>query len=249
MMGRLKPGGAADRAQCGFALIIGKPSSEFVVSQGQMPTYIDESGDTGMKAGATPYFRLGAVVFESLAHAEQYADCLSSVRESLRLPSTFEFRFASAGHPTRMKFFQSIASMPFSYVVASLQKSVLVPWDRNKQSIRDKTIRGLVKHLETQYQRLDDRSGLPQGLKELVVVDQCDDPTFIRLLKDHFRPLMATRPCGRRLVRDIRWGKSHSEPCLQLVDMICGAIGKHLDGRSDYYDLLRCKNGVIEEVK
>jgi Protein of unknown function (DUF3800) len=242
-------GGAAERVQCWLALIFERHSSESFVSHGQMPTYIDESGDTGTKDGATPYFRLGAVIFESVAHAEQYTDCLSSLRESLRLPSSFEFRFASTGHPTRTKFFQAIAAMSFSFVVSSLQKSVLVPGDRNKQAVREKTIRGLIKHLETQYLLLEDRLGSLRGLKELVIVDQCDDPTFMRLLKDHFKPLTATRSCGRKLVRDIRSGKSHSEPCLQLVDMICGAIGKHLDGRSDYYDLLQCKNGVIEEVR
>jgi len=56
-----------------------------------MPTFIDESGDTGTKQGATRYFRLAAVFFENSACLERYTERLSALRVQLRLPQSFEF--------------------------------------------------------------------------------------------------------------------------------------------------------------
>lgn len=89
----------------------------------------------------------------------------------------------------------------------------------------------------------------PRELKELVIFDRCDDAAFERVLKDEFKRLTAARPCGRRLVRGLRSGRSHAEPGLQLADMVCGAIGKHLEGQDDYFNLIGGRRGAIEEVK
>ncbi len=214
-----------------------------------MPTYIDESGDTGTRAGSTPHFRLAAVFFQRVEHLDQFSDCLSALRSELRLPQAFEFHFAKIGHSLRTAFFQTVATMPFSFVVSSFDKLAALRPRLNKETIHEETAKGLIKHLEVQYLLAESDLEAPRGLKELVIFDRCDDPKFERVLKDEFKRLTAARPCGRRLVRGLRSGKSHSEPGIQLVDMICGATGKYLDGQGDYFNLLREKRWAIEEVK
>jgi hypothetical protein len=39
------------------------------------------------------------------------------------------------------------------------------------------------------------------------------------------------------------------EPGIQLADMNCGAIGNHLDGKSEYYELVKHREWAIEESK
>jgi hypothetical protein len=214
-----------------------------------MPTFIDESGDTGIKEESSACFRLAAVVFDSPTDVESYSACLSSLRADLRLTRDFEFHFAKIGHRLRMKFFEAFATMPFSFVASSIQKSALARADLSKRIVCEKATRGLIKHLEPQYLEIETRLGFPRGLKDGIVYDECDDPTFVRALKDCLKPLTAERPCGRKLVRGCRPGKSHVDEALQLADMICGATGKHLDGEGEYYRLLHGKSGVIEEIK
>ena len=81
----------------------------------------------------------------------------------------------------------------------------------------------------------------------MIVYDECDDPAFERALRDALKLVSATRSRDRRLIRDIRPGKSKSDPGIQLVDMVCGAVGKHIRGESEYYDLI-CSKAVAIEI-
>ncbi len=75
------------------------------------------------------------------------------------------------------------------------------------------------------------------------------DPAFERALRHEFKPIRTTGPSGRRLIRDIRPGRSKSDPGIQLVDMVCGASGKHIDGQSDYFHLIQHRAIAIEIIK
>ena len=60
----------------------------------RMPTFIDESGDVGPGEKSAPYFRLGAVWFESFDHVQDLADEIAALRARLGLKRDFEFHFA-----------------------------------------------------------------------------------------------------------------------------------------------------------
>ena len=214
-----------------------------------MPTYIDESGDTGIKKGSTPYFRLAAVFFEDTIQIERMSERLSDLRTDLGLPRSYEFRFAKTVHDIRMAFFKAVAAEPFRFIVSSFDKHRFDFGKLTKDIVKEKTIHGLIKHLGERYLIVDECLGSPGGLKELIVYDECDDPAFERALRDGFKPFSAARSSGRRLIRDIRPGKSKADPGIQLVDMVCGATGKHIDGHSVYYDLIRSKTWAIEVLK
>jgi hypothetical protein len=63
----------------------------------QMPTFIDESGDTGHSPTSLPYFRLAAVWIPSLAEANAFREAVRQLRQNrpdLHLEEDFEFKFA-----------------------------------------------------------------------------------------------------------------------------------------------------------
>ena len=140
-----------------------------------------------------------------------------------------------------MEFFKAAAAAPFHFIVSSFNKHAFDFGKLTKDIVRDKTIDGLIKHLGKRYLNVEGFLNSPGGLKELIVYDECDDPAFERALRDGFKPFNASRSSGRRLIRDFRPGKSKADPGIQLVDMVCGATGKHIDGLSVYYDLIRTK--------
>jgi hypothetical protein len=86
-----------------------------------MPTFIDESGDTGTKKGASACFRLAAVVFSTVADAEDYSGRLVALRVKLRLPETFEFHFSKTGHRLNLQLRRFVA---FATLVALLLHTV-----------------------------------------------------------------------------------------------------------------------------
>jgi hypothetical protein len=211
-----------------------------------MPTYIDESGDAGIKDGSTPYFRLAAVHFDITSDVERLAECLASVRADLGLPHSYEFRFAKSAHNIRMSFFKAVAAQPFVFIACSFEKNSFDPRRLSKDSVRDDTIGGLLKHLAEWYRLVEERLNPGGGLKELIVYDECDDPAFERAFRSGLKRLTASRQRGGRLIRDIKSGKSKCDPGIQLVDMVCGAVGRHISGESGYYKLIETKAIAIE---
>jgi Protein of unknown function (DUF3800) len=214
-----------------------------------MPTYIDESGDAGIKDGSTPYFRLAAVHFNDTSQVERLAECLVSVRAKLGLPQSYEFRFAKSAHNIRMSFFTAVAAQPFVFIACSFEKNTFDPRILSKDSVRDGTIGGLLKHLAEWYRLIEERLDPDGGLKELIVYDECDDPAFERAIRAGLKVMTAGRQRNGRLIRDIKSGKSKCDPGIQLVDMVCGAVGRHISGESGYYKLIETKAVAIEILK
>ena len=100
------------------------------------------------KRGLPPALRLAAVVFGSVADAEDYSGRLAALCVKLRLPETFEFHFSKTGHRLKMEFFQTFATTPFFFVVSSIQKSTLLHEALNKHTIQRRAVGGLTKHLD-----------------------------------------------------------------------------------------------------
>ena len=89
-----------------------------------MPTFIDESGDTGHQADSSPHFRLAAVWVPTPDNADSLRDAIRQLRQRLRLPTSYEFKFARTGsHPERREeFLQAAVRHGFRFAAVSLDK-------------------------------------------------------------------------------------------------------------------------------
>jgi hypothetical protein len=91
-----------------------------------MPTFIDESGDTGpANQGGKAYFRLAAVWMPSLDHAEAFREAIRQLRRHLGLRADYEFKFYSThSHPEqRRAFFDVALAGEFRFAVCSINKT------------------------------------------------------------------------------------------------------------------------------
>lgn len=91
--------------------------------------FMDESGDTefNFQIGASRYFAVVMVIFDSASEAERVIAALDALREELRLPPTYEFRF-STGSKTRFKekFLQALLPYAFRYRAMLVDKHEFV---------------------------------------------------------------------------------------------------------------------------
>jgi hypothetical protein len=224
---------------------LGQRDRDMVVKQigvvGRMPTFIDESGDPGPEAGSSRHFRLSAVWFESRTHVDEYLDVLAETRRGLRVSPFLEFHFAAITHERRIAFFEGITKTHFYFAVSGFRKDDHDRRSLTKSAIQEATIDGLVRHLQEWYLFAEEIKAGNAGLNEKIVYDECQDTQYVRTLKSSFRTLKSSRGANKKLVDDVRPGKSKSDGCLQLADMVLGAVGRHLDGDNVYYDYIRSR--------
>src|SRR5438094_1776820 len=84
-----------------------------------MPTFIDESGETGP---VSPYFRLAAVWLPTLAAVEAYRVGLRQFQQDMGLEG-YEFKFSKTNQrERRVAFFQAALAHPFQFAVAAVDK-------------------------------------------------------------------------------------------------------------------------------
>jgi len=206
-----------------------------------MPTFIDESGDPGPQAGSSRHFRLSGVWFESRAHVDEYLDTLAEIRRGLKVSPFLEFHFAAITHERRIAFFEGITNTHFYFAASAFRKDDRDRRGLTKSVIHQATIDGLVRPLQEFYLFAEEFKGGSAGLNEKIVYDECQDVQYVRTLKSSFRKLESSRGSNKKLVDDVRPGKSKSDGCLQLADMVLGAVGRHLDGDNVYYDYIRSR--------
>lgn len=206
-----------------------------------MPTFIDESGDTGPCADpAHCYFRLAAVWVPSHDEAEAIRAEIRGVRSALGLRADYEFKFSKTWHhPDRREaFFRAALKREFRFAFASIDKTRPEWRDAGKQTIHWATTTELAATLRPTYLAAHlsrAQNGGTDPPKELVVVDDNEDKQFLGTVKEQFRGL--GKACDPALypVGKVKFRGSHPEELMQLVDMICGAMGASLDGDDTWY--------------
>ena len=211
-----------------------------------MPTFIDESGDPGPSAGASRFFRLCAVCFETTGHMEKYLHSVESLKHQMGVSQNFEFHFAKISHQRRIDFFNSLADISFTFSVSTFEKHTYPEDQLSLDRIRGDAIGGLVEKLNDWYLCAEECSSSPAALNERVVFDESHDQSYIKNLKSGLRSLLSSKGDGKKLVGSVKPGKSKSDPCIQLADMVCGAVGRHLIEENVYYDLIRNKRWEIK---
>lgn len=204
-----------------------------------MPTFLDESGDTGRKRHSKPYFRLGAAYLPSAAAANAFRAAVKQLRADLGLRADYEFRFAKTSrYDDRVgRFFDAALGHDFRFVVCSLDKTSAAWRTASKEDMHYATAMYLATTLRPVYRQAEAASG--RRLAEPVWVDDCEDGKYLEIVRHAFRGLASGLDPGTPLVGRPEFGNSSADELLQLADMVCGAVGDHLDGRSGWYNHIR----------
>jgi hypothetical protein len=210
-----------------------------------MPTFIDESGDTGWLPGALPYFRLAAVW---LPTREVIAACMESiraVRRELKLGANFEFKFSRTQAVQRRAFFEAVLEHDFRFAICGYDKTGLEAGSLDSQGFHWGCSVALATDLKETYLRAEAEMAVglkkPAALNDLVVVDDNQDRKFLAEIKKAFRALASGVHPGGKLIGKVKFRDSGPDDMLQLVDMILGAGGAKFDGDDTWYDLISSK--------
>lgn len=210
-----------------------------------MPTFIDEGGEIGVKATSARHFRLVAVCFESEARVNPCVQELGGLIPALGLPATFEFHFSKNTHNQKTAFFSTLSGHDFSFVATHFDKDAGDRVSLTQDAVRYETLNALARRLKEMYRCWEGQRTASAGLNERILYDECQDPSYEKAIKTAFAGLGSSNGRGGKLIRSIKSGKSKAELRLQIADMVCGAVGLHLNGDSTYYDMIRSKEHAI----
>ena len=215
------------------------PSS--VLQLDSMPTFIDESGNTGrIEKGGTNYFRLVAVWVPSNDVANVFREAVRQLRRSLELNPRYEFKFSNTHtHPKwRSQFYRLALEFPFQFVVVNIDKRES-GWNQSRGSEQHwACATELAAILRPTYLSAEMERGGP--LREPVVVDDNKDKDFLKIIMRQFHALKSGQNPATKLVGKVAFRDSASDEMLQLADMVCGATGAYIDDtrQDQWYPLI-----------
>jgi hypothetical protein len=213
-----------------------------------MPTFIDESGDTGQNPDpANCHFRLAAVWVPSHDVAEAFRASVRQVRKVMGLREDYEFKFSKTwSYPDRREaFFQAAMQHEFRFAATSIDKRHEDWRDASSHAYHWATTTHLASSLRQTYleaHRAMVAAGHGDRLDELVVVDNNGDKRFLAMVRETFRGLGSACVPPVFLIGKVRFRGSGPDELIQLVDMVCGAFGAHQDGDSTWYEMIERRN-------
>lgn len=211
-----------------------------------MPTFIDESGDTGHASTSKPYFRLAAVWVPSVKTANEIRDAIRRLRKELGRKSSYEFKFAKTGrfNEGRRRFFLTALEFPFRFAACHIRK--VEHWEKASSAAQYwAAATALAASLRATYQESEEAKA---PLRDPIWVDRNDDQRFLNAIARAFGGLKPRCPESRPLTAPPRFFLSHKDDMIQLVDMICGAVGTRLDGESTWWNMVRDRCIEVSEL-
>jgi hypothetical protein len=204
-----------------------------------MPTFIDESGDTGHSHDSLSYFRMAAVWVPDRPAADAIRSCIRVFRQHQGLAPTFEFKFTRASPELRTLFFETIASLNFRFAVCAIDKS-RGEWTSASASAQHwASATSLAALLRPLYRQAETGRA---SLGESIIVDDNGDRRFLAAVGSAFRGLRSCYFPNIPLVANPRFRNSRSDEMLQLADMICGAFGAAINGNCQWFDRLHSRS-------
>jgi Protein of unknown function (DUF3800) len=210
-----------------------------------MPTFIDESGDTGWRPGALPYFRMAAVWLPTREMIEACMESIRNLRREVKLGAAFEFKFSRTTANQRRAFFKAVLEHDFRFAICGYDKTRLEQGSLESQGFHWGCSVALATDLKETYLKAEAEKAAalkkPVALNDLVVVDDNQDRKFLAEVKKAFRALASGVHPGGKLIGKVKFRDSGRNDMLQLVDMILGAGGAKIDGDETWYDLIATK--------
>jgi Protein of unknown function (DUF3800) len=196
-----------------------------------MPTFIDESGDTGpFSRGGKPYFRLAAVWVPSLDEADRFRESIRALRIQPGMWGNRELKFAEThSHPEwRKVFLQTALAQEFYFAVSLFDKEADPYWEQASHAeFLWASTTELAALLRPVYIRAESANVRP--LKEPVFLDDNRDGKFLAAAKKQFRGLKSNIPGRASLIGAVVFHGSKADEMIQLIDMICGSVGALVD--------------------
>ena len=175
-----------------------------------MLVFIDESGDPGFKVerGSSPIFVAAMVIFEDSSAAQVTENAVRQLAKDLNIRP--EFKFSKSSADVRDAFFDCVSDKPFKVRAIVVRKAVI--YSPHLKTDKEDFYRFFVRQMMT-YDGgvLDDAR---------VVIDGSGDRVFRKKLRSALR-----RQVGPHIT-SLKFGKSHSDPLVQLADMCVGAIAR-----------------------
>lgn len=204
-----------------------------------MPTFIDESGETG---AVSPAFRLAAVWLPTQADVEAFRASIRQFQQQAGLEG-YEFKASkSLSLDRRTAYFRAAMAHPFRFAAASVDKQHADWREAGASVIHWACVVSLAGSLRNVYLEEEARRAAAGGgnrpLSELVVVDDNQDGKFLALIKRKFRELRSGVRPGSPLVGKVKFRGSGPEELIQLADMICGVVGDCLAGDAPCYNIV-----------
>lgn len=181
-----------------------------------MLVFVDESGDTGLKAGAgsSRFITLVLVLFEDAQAAHLAEDRITALRRELGRPENFEFHFKDNSHDLRTAFFQAAAPLPFTYTGFVIDKGQIYAAGGVRNTIY-KDLCGLV--FEEAKEQL---------VNALVKIDRSGGQEFRRELAAYLKRKINDPQAAARHIKRVDMPTSQGNSLLQLADMVCGAVAR-----------------------
>ena len=218
-----------------------------------MPTFTDESGDTGHEPNSAGHFHLAAVWVPTHEAATDFREAIKRLRRELRLPEGYEFRFSRMGSRAerREAFFQSAMHHQFRFAAVSVDKRLGEWRTANRSKIHRACVCALAQTLRPIYVAEENARviiGVKRPLSDLVVVDDNNDNKFLSMVSKKFREMPSVYRPKASLVGKVRFRNSRPHELIQLADMVCGAVGAHLVGESAYYHLIAARDLGITRI-
>jgi Protein of unknown function (DUF3800) len=193
-----------------------------------MPTFIDESGDTGdPESGGKPYFRLATVWVPTQDVAGRFREEIKMLRLRLGLRPDYEFKFANTHHhpDRRTGFYSAALSVDFRFAFSSIDKTKPQWREAGRHELHWACATEISVSLRTVYHLME--KSRAERLREPIVVDNNEVGDYLEIIRQQFRGLKSCVRPDASMMGKIAFRNSASEEMLQLADMVCGACGCH----------------------
>jgi hypothetical protein len=196
-----------------------------------MLAFVDASGDPGRQIlnRSSRYFILALVTLDE-QHASDCDRRITGLRDTLGLPSDFEFHFSDNSARIRHEFLKEVSSCEFSYHTYALDKDPDVL--KRLQLDRKEEMFTYV------ISQVCQRAALYLENAKVVIDGQRSDRGFRDRLATSLRREVRTRE-GRGLVRSVSVQPSRQNNLLQLADYAAGVQNRMLCERPDGAELHR----------
>lgn len=189
-----------------------------------MLTFIDESGDPGLKLdqGSSRFFTVAFVIFEESDEATACDQRIELLKKEIGWDRKSEFHFKRNSDKIRRTFLQAVAPYNFFYYGIVINKDPQKLYGegfKNKESFYKYTC-GLV--FENAREKLN---------REIVVIDKSGNLDFRNQLACYLRRRMNQ---DKQLIKKVKMQRSAGNNLLQLADYIAGIISRSIQNKKKY---------------
>lgn len=208
-----------------------------------MPTFIDESGDTGeLPVSSARYFSLVAVHLPTHDDAENLRIRIRELRRELQLKSNFEFKYSRLSNyrERRLRFIETIATSRLQFAFCRLDKAESKKTKNSRVEIFRECINPIAECFAPVYLQAESETGHFGG--EIVVIDDNQDQQFLNATREAFCKFTSDLKPGRKLVRKVRFQGSQPDEMLQVADMVVGLTSDHFCKADDgLFDIIKTR--------